>query len=131
MKNQTTWTIAMIAVVVIAVIAGYFLMNQKAAPVAPVVPPQTPTGPQTVNVEISNFAFNPASLTIKAGDTVVWTNKDSVKHLLTNANATGTIGISSPALSNGDTYSKTFDKAGTYAYMCQIHPSMKGVIIVE
>lgn len=126
MKNQTAWTIGIIALVVIAVIAGYMLMNKKEAPPAPPVTPPAPTGPQTVNVEISDMAFNPASLTIKVGDTVVWTNKDSVKHLIT-----GDGGIASKTMSNGDTYPKTFDRAGTYDYMCQIHPSMKGKIIVE
>lgn len=126
MKNQNAWTIGIIALVVIAVIAGYVLMNQKEAPVAPVTPPAAPTGPQTLNVEMSDMAFNPASLTIKVGDSVAWTNKDDVSHLIT-----GEGGIASKTISKDGSYSKTFDKAGTYTYMCQIHPSMKGTIVVE
>ncbi len=85
---------------------------------------QTPSGN---NVYIQNYAFNPASLTVKAGDTVTWTNKDSVSHTVTSD--TGLFG-SSP-LANGQTFSYTFTTAGSYAYTCSIHPAMHGTIIVQ
>lgn len=126
MKNQKAWTIGIIALVVIAIVAGYLVMNKEIeVPVTPA--PEAPTGPQTLNVDISNMALNPTDLTIKVGDTVVWTNNDDATHLITGTNGV----ISSKTMKKGDTYSKTFDKAGTYSYMCQIHPSMKGKIIVE
>ncbi|MBI2855119.1 MAG: cupredoxin family copper-binding protein [Chloroflexi bacterium] len=75
-------------------------------------------------VIIKEFAFSPAQLTVRVGDTVTWTNGDSVSHT-----ATGD-GWNSGNLSNGQKYSKRFDTTGTYDYLCQIHPAMKGGIIV-
>jgi amicyanin len=79
-----------------------------------------------VQVTIAGFAFDPPDLTIKAGSTVTWTNQDSVTHNVTaDDNSWG-----SPDLHQGDTFSHTFDTAGTYAYHCSIHPSMKATITV-
>jgi len=84
------------------------------------------TGGRTIIMK--NFAFDPAELKIKAGDTVVWTNKDSVPHNLISTKGTEPI---SPTISVGGTYSHTFNTAGEYAYSCEIHTGMKGKIIVE
>jgi len=81
----------------------------------------------TVNgVTIQNFAFNPSSLTVKAGTTVTWTNKDSTNHPV--ASDTGV--FNSGTLNNGESYSFTFNQTGTYPYHCTTHTSMKGTIIV-
>ena len=77
-------------------------------------------------VTIQNFAFSPDSVTVNVGGTVTWTNKDSATH-----NVEGDGGISSGDMANGDTYSKTFDTAGTYSYKCAIHPSMTGEVVVK
>jgi len=89
---------------------------------------QAATTPQAegASVEIKNFAFDPDTVTIKVGQTVTWTNQDSVVHTVT-----GDGGIESDNLSKGDSYSKTFDTEGTFDYHCSIHPSMKGQVIVE
>lgn len=84
--------------------------------------------PQTHNVEISGFAFNPSTLTIKKGDTVIWTNKDSVSHTVTIDSENE---LASGLISNGQTYSHTFNTAGTYNYHCTPHPYMEAKIIVE
>jgi len=78
-------------------------------------------------VKIQNFAFNPASLTIKAGTTVTWTNLDSTAHRIVS----DTGAFQSSDLSNGQSYSYTFNKTGSYSYHCGIHPSMKGTIVVQ
>ena len=78
------------------------------------------------SVSIQGFAFNPATLTIKAGTTVTWTNEDSASHTITSAGF-----FDSGTVATGQTFSKTFDQPGTYNYACSIHPSMKGKIIVE
>lgn len=85
------------------------------------------TGAQTgpVNIKISNFAFSPASVTIKAGAEVTWTNDDSAAHTVVGA------GFSSGNLSTGQTFTHTFDTTGVYDYHCGIHPSMKGTITVQ
>ena len=80
----------------------------------------------TQAIDIANFAFSPASVTIEAGTTVTWTNSDSVTH-----NATDNGGaFASGDLATGQSYSFTFDTEGTYNYMCTIHPQMTGTIVV-
>ncbi|MCX6745888.1 MAG: cupredoxin domain-containing protein [Candidatus Parcubacteria bacterium] len=94
----------------------------------PVTPPPAnvsePAQPKTVAVQIMNFAFNPATLTIKVNDTVKWTNNDSVPHAIAGT------GFGSSTLNNGETYSNIFNQVGIYDYHCSIHPSMTGQIIV-
>ncbi len=77
------------------------------------------------DVSIVNFAFSPNTLTINKGDTVVWTNNDSMQHRIIGG------GLNSPILNKGTTYSFTFNTAGTFDYICSIHPSMKAKIIVQ
>lgn len=76
-------------------------------------------------VSIENFAFAPDTLTVKAGTTVVWTNNDTAGHNIKSDIFT------SPTLAQGETFSFKFDTAGTFEYICGVHPSMKGKIIVE
>jgi amicyanin len=77
-------------------------------------------------VHIKNLAFSPATVTIKAGSTVVWTNDDSIQHDVTFDGG----GIASSVLNHNDTFSHTFLTAGTYHYICSIHPFMHGTVIV-
>jgi plastocyanin len=76
-------------------------------------------------VTIQNFAFNPASLTVKAGTTVTWTNMDSTIHRIKSAT------FNSSDLNQGDTFQFQFNTPGTYNYSCAIHPSMQGTITVQ
>ena len=96
----------------------------SAAPAATVVVSKPASG--SVDIEMSGFAFNPKELTVKVGTTVTWTNKDNVGHDVKAAD--GSWG--SDTLTNGQTFSKVFDKEGTYAYVCTFHPGMTGTIIV-
>lgn len=77
------------------------------------------------SVEISNFAFNPATLTVKKGTTITWTNNDQAPHAIKSES------FNSDILKNGQKYSMTFGDAGVFNYACSIHPSMTGQIIVE
>jgi len=77
-------------------------------------------------VGIKNFAFSPATITVTAGSTVVWTNDDSIQHDITFDGG----GIASSVLNHNDTFSHTFPTAGTYHYICSIHPFMHGTVIV-
>jgi len=85
----------------------------------------TQPGPATVSVLIRNFAFNPASLTIDKGTIVNWTNEDSAAHQIKSDS------FNSNQLGKGASFAFKFDKSGTYAYSCAIHPSMKGTINVR
>jgi plastocyanin len=78
-------------------------------------------------VSISGFQFSPNSLTVKAGTTVTWTNKDATTHTVTSDNGAFT---SSGNLATNDTYSFMFAAEGSFPYHCAIHPSMKGTIVV-
>lgn len=79
-------------------------------------------------VTIAGFAFDPASLTVKVGATVTWTNKDTATH--TVAWVDGSKGSGS-LTAGGTSYSRTFDTPGTFAYACGIHAAMKGTVVVE
>jgi plastocyanin len=77
-------------------------------------------------VTIANFAFSPSSITVKAGDSVTWTNNDGTTHTATADGGsfdTGDIG-------GGSTASVTFKTPGTFAYHCAIHSTMHGTIVV-
>jgi plastocyanin len=76
--------------------------------------------PGANEVWIQGMAFNPASVTVTAGTTIKWTNKDSITHTVTaddNSFDSGNIAA------NG-TFSHTFSSAGTFTYHCKIHPNM-------
>jgi amicyanin len=93
----------------------------------------TSSGP-TMAVSITTsgtFAFSPASITIKVGTTVTWTNNTSAPHTVTSDDGTTfDSGLNTP-IQPGATFSFTFTKAGTFAYHCQIHPFMKATVIVQ
>jgi plastocyanin len=82
------------------------------------------TGGSAVNIK--DFAFNPGNLSVKAGTTVTWTNSDSTTHKIKSGDGS----FNSDNLGNGATFEHKFAAAGTFAYICGIHPSMKGTITV-
>ncbi|QHE94939.1 amicyanin [Pandoraea fibrosis] len=80
-------------------------------------------------VHIDNFTFSPATLTVRAGTRVTWTNRDDEPHTVTSSG--NPRAFASGALDTDGTFSFVFDKPGTYPYYCAIHPHMTGVIIVK
>lgn len=86
----------------------------------------SPSGDDDFKVEIEDFAFSPATLTVKVGTTVTWTNKDNVGHTATSDTGVFDSGM----LQKGESYSFTFSQAGTYPYFCAPHPYMVGTIVV-
>ena len=79
-------------------------------------------------ISIDNFSFTPATLTVRAGTTVTWTNKDDIPHGIASSNKAF---ARSKALDTDDSYSFTFTTPGTYQYFCYLHPHMVGSIVVE
>ena len=77
-------------------------------------------------VTIDNFAFAPATLTVKVGGTVTWTNRDEEPHTVAAADGS----FHSPGMGTGATFSHTFGTAGKFDYVCSIHPSMHGTVVV-
>jgi plastocyanin len=77
-------------------------------------------------VAISNFSFNPGTVTLGAGSTVTWANSDSTTHTVTFD-----AGPDCGNVPSGAGVSATFGSAGPYAYHCTIHPSMRGTVTVS
>lgn len=87
-----------------------------------------PAAAATHHVTIASYAYAPNPLSIIAGDAVTWTNTDSVRHDITVTN--GPAAFQSPLLSKGQSWSYTFTVAGTYSYICSVHPDMKATVTV-
>jgi len=88
--------------------------------------------PSANAVNMQGFAFVPQTLTVSAGQSVTWTNLDSVTHqILADPGQAAIADFSSPNMAQGGTYSYTFNTPGTYTYHCSIHPSMKGTVVVQ
>ncbi|HVO78618.1 MAG TPA: cupredoxin family copper-binding protein [Candidatus Bathyarchaeia archaeon] len=80
-----------------------------------------------VEVKIDNFSFSPATITVPAGTTVRWTNRDDIPHTVVSDKEI----FKSKTLDTDDQYSYTFTKPGTYGYFCSIHPKMTGKVVVQ
>jgi plastocyanin len=145
MKKFWPFLVVIIAIVAIVGIALANKDDNKAATPAPAPPPSSnssnnasssdTTGssanasqPTSANaVSISNMSYSPATLTVKKGTTVTWTNSDSAAHTVTADS--GNL-FDSGTLNPGKTFNFQFDTAGTFAYHCTFHSSMHGKVIV-
>ncbi len=78
-------------------------------------------------VSIDNFTFAPTPLTVALGTTVTWVNRDDIPHAI----YCPALNLRSHALDTNDSFVHTFDQAGTYDYICSIHPHMRGRIVVQ
>ena len=115
---KTAIMLAVTAIVIVAVaVLGYTVYAYYGT---------SPSGPavQTTSVSMANFRFNPHTIEIQAGQTVTWTNDDSVSHTVVGFGENASV----PA---GGTFSHTFATPGTYDYACTIHPGMTGTVIVK
>lgn len=77
-------------------------------------------------VSITNFKFNPTTLTVPVGATVTWTNQDEEPHTVAGKDGS----FHSPGMDTHGTYSFTFTTPGSYDYICSIHPFMTGTVVV-
>jgi plastocyanin len=103
------------------------------APATPAPPPVTASKPAgkahasaSASVNTGDFFFSPTSVTVATGDTVTWHNSGKEPHTATADDGsfdTGTI-------NSGGSGSHTFNSAGTFSYICTIHPNMKGTVRV-
>jgi plastocyanin len=124
-SKLTTWQ---------AALTGGAILALLAVPVAPRAQGLTPSTPQqqlaaveAAEVSIKNFQFVPAALTIPAGTTVTWTNRDDDAHTVKSADRL----FSSTGLDPGQAFSYTFTTPGTYKYYCAIHTHMTATVIVK
>lgn len=137
--NKSLMTVLIVAVLALGGGAAYYIFNkanqkadtatqtssanQKSAEQSA----SNSTASQTSSVAIKDMAFSPANISVKKGTKVTWTNDDSVGHSVISENDGGP---HSSVLSKGQSYSFTFDAAGTFNYICGVHPSMKGKVTV-
>jgi plastocyanin len=115
--RRSVWILGLAAPIVIAValLAGEGADSRATAQ------------PAGVEVKIDNFSFGPATITVAAGTTVTWTNRDDIPHTVVSDDKV----FKSKALDTDDKFSYTFTKAGTYGYFCSIHPKMTGKVVVQ
>jgi plastocyanin len=85
------------------------------------------TQPAAVEVKIDNFSFGPATITIPAGTTVTWTNRDDIPHTVVSDDKI----FKSKVLDTDEKFSYTFSRPGSYPYFCSIHPKMTGKVVVQ
>jgi len=83
--------------------------------------------PASAEVKVDNFSFGPGTLTVAAGTTVTWTNRDDIPHTVVSTDGV----FKSKVLDTDDKFSFTFTRAGTYPYFCSIHPKMTGKVVVQ
>jgi plastocyanin len=106
------------------IFVGIIIISGCTGPKLTQVPQPTSNGVPNATVDIKVFAFDPSTITVPRGTTVIWTNRDSASHTVT-----GDIFGSGSIPQNGE-YSHTFQDAGTFDYHCKIHPNMQGKVIV-
>jgi plastocyanin len=94
---------------------------------ASLIIPAAALSDNAATIKIDNFKFGPGTLTITKGTEVTWTNEDDIPHsIVVNA-----LGARSKALDTDKAYSVQFDKAGTFTYICGLHPFMHGTVVVK
>ena len=78
-------------------------------------------------VSIANFAFTPGEITIAPGETVTWTDDDGAPHGLEYNDGAKGVDLLLP----GSSFTRRFDRPGTYEYNCSVHPYMTGRVVVR
>jgi len=118
MRKRTIALAALVGALGALVLVGALLGSSRGG-VAPTA---------TTTVDISGFQFVPRDITINVGDTVTWTNSDSVIHTATSTS--GPASFDTGNIPSGQSRSVTFTVAGSYTYFCEIHPGMTGTVTV-
>jgi len=112
-----------VAVFIAVAVLGVAILGAKNSAVA------AQQKPQSAEVKIDNFSFGPATLTVSAGSTVTWTNRDDIPHTVVSSDDPKV--FRSKVLDTDEKFSFKFDKAGTYSYFCSVHPKMTGKVVVQ
>jgi plastocyanin len=79
-----------------------------------------------VVVNIDNFTFSPAAVTVKPGTVVTWTNRDDIPHVVVMQ----ALKLRSKVLDTAESFTHRFERPGSFDYFCALHPYMKGKVIV-
>ncbi|MGA8230744.1 MAG: cupredoxin domain-containing protein [Candidatus Acidiferrales bacterium] len=121
MKGRSVWIAGLAAVMIAMVLLSAGSPNGAAN--------TQQAAPATVEVQIDNFSFGPATVTVAVGTTVTWTNRDDIPHTVVSTDDPKA--FKSKVLDTDEKFSYTFAKPGTYPYFCSIHPKMTGTVVVK
>ena len=113
--KQSSW-IFCVAMSMVLTLAGLPSLERALAASSP-----------AVEVKIDNFSFTPATLSVKAGTQITWTNGDDIPHTVVSDDQS----FKSKVLDTDEKFTFTASKPGTYTYFCSIHPKMTGKVVVE
>src|SRR6202051_4104923 len=116
MTKTTLWLAGLTASVVVAML---FVGSPRVSATQP--------SSTAAEVKIDNFTFGPQTITVPAGTTVTWTNKDDIPHTVVSTDGV----FKSKVRDTDEQFSYKFDKAGTYSYYCSVHPKMTGKVVVQ
>jgi plastocyanin len=117
-------TILGMGLIVVTLFAAFAAWSGAKSPAGTNSVTAAAAGPE---IEITNFSFAPATVTVPAGTQVTWTNKDEIGHNVVTADKS----IKSNVLDTNEKFTFTFTKPGTYSYICTLHPRMKGTVVVQ
>ncbi|MHB0977188.1 MAG: cupredoxin domain-containing protein [Candidatus Aquicultorales bacterium] len=127
-KKAILAALAVLSIVVLAGGCGFFERDSGDDPGSDRTTTTRSKEPtKSAKVDISNFEFKPADVTIEKGGEVTWTNQDSVEHSVKADDGS----FDSKRFGNGKSFSRTFDVPGTYTYYCEPHPFMRGKVTVS
>jgi plastocyanin len=115
-SSQRRWGLALL--IAVAVLAVAALQGGRASGA-------TAQASGAKSVRIENFAFHPPTLKVKRGSRVAFTNSDDTTHTASSGS------FDTKRIAPGKSVAIRFNKRGTFAYHCKIHPFMKGKIVVE
>jgi plastocyanin len=123
---------ALVAAGITALLAGALVTGAVAQQLVASPSAQQTAVAGTAEIDIKNFAFEPANLTVAAGTKVTWVNQDEEPHNIVSLDGQQPHLFRSEALDGGgDSFSFVFDKPGSYRYICSVHPHMQGTITVQ
>ena len=132
-RHHLARTACALAVLTLVAATGCSKSSKSASSTTTTAAPTTTAATSTaINqgavVKVTEYNFSAPTVTIKAGQEVVWHNLGNVAHTVTESSAND---FHSAEINPGQTYVQTFDKPGTYTYVCSIHPDrMKGTVVV-
>jgi plastocyanin len=103
------------------------ILFQRGLLLACLIVPALARSNDAAQLKIDNFKFGPDKLTVAKGTEVTWTNQDDIPHSIVLT----AIGVRSKPLDTDKTFTYQFDKAGTFSYICGLHPFMHGQVVVK
>lgn len=132
------------AVVLIVIVIGYNSLYNQSSDILPAAETAPSTESKTesaasqniiareglIEARIENFQFAPSEIKIKVGSKVTWTNYDTAPHTVTSDSG-GKTEVTSKLLGTGESYAHVFEAPGVFNYHCNLHPNMKGKVVVE